>query len=110
MTVGSYGGFLTDVSYNSNFSAGVAPSDFSRNGDGSILQFSYNNNGGLPPNESSAEIVVQTNAKNFQTAMGGVIDSTTANVSVLAPVPEPAIGSLFATGLGAFLFWRRRSR
>lgn len=110
MTVGSYGGFLTDVSYNSSFSAGVAPSDFSRNADGSILQFSFNNGGGLLPGENAAEIVVQTSAQGFKTAMGGVIDSIPANVSVLAPVPEPGVGSLFATGLGALLFWRRSLR
>jgi hypothetical protein len=54
--------------------------------------------------------VVQTGASNFQTAMGGVIDSIPANVSVLAPVPEPAIGSLLLTGLGMFFFRRRASK
>lgn len=109
ITVGSYGGFSTDVSYNT-LDGGVTPSNFTRSaGTGDVLHFFFSNGGGVPPNGETAIIVVQTSATGFGTAMGGVIDSIPANVSVLAPVPEPAIGSLFVTALGAFLVLRRRS-
>jgi hypothetical protein len=110
LTVGSYAGFSTDVSYNS--SGGAAPSNFSRtSGSGDTLHFFFSNsNGGILPGQPGDTIVVQTGASNFQTAMGGVIDSIPANVSVLAPVPEPAIGSLLVTGLGMLFFRRRASK
>lgn len=108
LTVGSYGGFQTDVSYNL-VGTEVAPSDFSRTGGtGDVLQFFWNNAGGVLPGETGALIVVQTSALNAQIGMGGVIDSVPANVAVYAPVPEPAIGSLFASGLAALFIFRRR--
>lgn len=108
LTVGSYGGLSTDVSYNSI--GGVAPSNFTRSaGDGDTLRFFFSNNGGILPGQPGDILVVQTSATSFGTAMGGVIDSIPANVTVLAPVPEPAIGSLCAIALGALLFRRRSS-
>ena len=111
MTVGSYGGFMTDVSYNPSSDGGVAPSNFTRSttGSGSTLRFLWSNGGGILPGENGALVVVQTSATSFGTAPGGVIDSQTVNISVLAPVPEPEIGSLVAMGLGALFIFRRRS-
>lgn len=108
-TVGSYGGFSTDVSYEAI--GGATPSNFTRtSGSGDTLRFFFSNsNGGILPGQIGDILVVQTSATSFGTAMGGVIDSIPANVSVLAPIPEPAIGSLFATALGALLLRRRRS-
>ena len=115
LTVGGFGGFQTDVSYNLSGSE-VAPAGgplepgFSRSdGTGDVLEFFWSANGGILPGETGALIVVQTSAQNAQVGMGGIIDSVPANVAVYAPVPEPAIGSLFATGLAALFVFRRRS-
>lgn len=110
LTAGGYGGFLTDVSY--NLSAGeVAPSNFSRSSaPGDVLQFFFSNNGGIALGETSALIVVQTDASNFQEAgNGGVIDSVPSNVGLLTPVPEPAIGSLLGAALSLLFVFRRRN-
>src|SRR5579862_4002605 len=84
LTVGSYGGFSTDVSYESI--GGALPSNFSRtSGSGDTLRFFFSNsNGGILPGQIGDILVVQTSAQGFQTAMGGVIDGFPANVSVLA--------------------------
>ncbi len=111
MTVGSYGGFMTDVSYNLEIPSEIAPSNFTRSltGNGSTIRFLWSNNGGLQPGQIGAEVVVQTDAHNFQETLGGVIDSQTVNIDTFAPIPEPGIGSLLATGLGALFYFRRRS-
>ncbi len=111
MTIGSYGGFVTDVSYNL-IGGEVAPSNFTRSttGNGSVIRFSWSNGGGIMPGQTGALIVVQTAAQAFTSASGGVIDSQTVNISTLAPVPEPGVASLFVAALGAFALWRRNSK
>jgi hypothetical protein len=107
-TVGSYGGVQTDVSYNST-GGEVVPSDFGRSsGTGDILRLFYSNGGGIAPGQTGALIVVQTDAHSYQSEMGGVINSSTADVMILTPLPEPAVGSLLVTGLGALFIFRRR--
>ncbi len=110
MTVGSYGGFDTDVSYKLLLGTDIAPSNFTRSltGNGSTIRFLWSNNGGLQPGQNGAEVIVQTDAHSFQETLGGVIDSQTVNVETFAPVPEPGIGSLLATSLGALFIFRRR--
>lgn len=111
MTVGSYGGFLTDVSYNATGSE-VLPSNFTRSatGSGSTIRFLWSSGGGIQPDQTGALIVVQTSAQNYAPAQGGVIDSQTVNISTLAPVPEPGTVSLLIAGLGLFFFSRRNSK
>lgn len=110
LTVGSFGGFTTDLSYNTN-SGGVVPSNFTRSsGTGDVLHFFFSGPGAVTGGTDTALVVVQTGASQFQTVQGAVIDSLSANVSALAPVPEPAVSSLFAAGLGALFLFRRRSR
>lgn len=112
MTIGSYGGFVTDVSYNLTGSEAV-PSNFTRSltQDGSVLRFLWSNDGGIMPGETGALIVVQTAANNFTTdASGGVIDSQTVTISGIAPVPEPGMVSLLVCGFGIFAFWRWNSK
>lgn len=111
LTAGGYAGFQTDVSYNPS-GGGIAPSNFSRSSaPGDVLQFFFSNGGGIALGDTSALIVVQTDAHNFeQNVNGGVIDSQPSNVGLLTPaVPEPAIGSLLATGLGILFVFRRRN-
>lgn len=112
MTVGSYGGFVVDVSYDLTGSE-VAPGNFTRSpasNDGSTLRFLWSNGGGLQPNNTGALVVVQTGAQAYTTADGSVIDSQSVNISTLAPVPEPGIASLLVAGFGVFAFWRRNSK
>lgn len=108
LSVGSYAGFTTDVSYNTN-SGGVLPSNFSRSGGiGNTLQFSFLNGGGINPGQQGALIVVQTGASSYTAASGAVIDNQSINLATLAPaVPEPGVAGLAVTGLGAFLAFRR---
>ena len=118
MTAGSYAGFLTDVSYNPTVPSGgggIAPSNFSRSGsvnNGDTLRFLWFNNN-ISPDQTGDLIVVQTSAQNFHGAVGGVIDSQTANVNILAPalgsIPEPAVGGLVAMGLGLLFVLRRHT-
>jgi hypothetical protein len=108
MTVGSYGGFTVDVSYNQN-GGGVAPSNFTRSGGtGGTIRFLWSANGGLQPGQNGALVVVQTGEQSYTTAQGGVIDSQTVNISALAPIPEPGIASLVLTCLGGLIFFARR--
>lgn len=115
MTSGGYAGYQTDVSFNpSTPTAGIPPSFFSRSSagvnNGDTLEYSWILNK-LSPGQSGDLVVVQTSANNFGFSQGGVIDSLTANVTLLTPVPEPQIASLAAMGLGAlFIFLRRKSK
>ena len=110
VTIGSYGGFVTDVSYDATGSE-ILPSNFTRSasGNGNTVRFLWSNDGGIGPGDTSALIVVQTAAHNFTSAQGGVIDSQTVNIATLAPVPEPGTTSLLMVGLGAFYAFRRRA-
>lgn len=112
LTVGSYDGFSTDVSYNNG--SGVAPNIFSRSSTlgGNTLQFQWTGNG-LPQGDTGELIVVQTSASNYGITSGGVIDDSTATLDdIYAPstaVPEMSgTAGLLAMGLSVlFVFWRR---
>jgi hypothetical protein len=110
MTVGSYGGFLTDVSYNP-IDGGTAPSNFTRSitGNGDAIRFLFSNAGGLAPGQNGELVVVQTSATSYGFGPSGVIDGQTADLTVLTPVPEPEIGGLIAIGLGGLCVFRRRN-
>lgn len=112
MSAGGYAGFLTDVTYSPD-QGGIAPSSFSRSpalNNGNTLTFNWASPN-ITPGFNSDEIVVQTDAHNFELGTGHVIDSEGAQVSILTPVPEPQIGSFAAMGIGAlFVFLRRKSK
>lgn len=114
LTVGSYGGFSTDVSYNSG--TGIAPNIFSRNNvlGGNVLQFQWTS--GLPVGDSADLIVVQTSASNYGITSGGVLFDVASGVNLndlYAPstraVPEvTGTAGLLAIALGGlFVFWYR---
>lgn len=115
LTVGSYGGFSTDVSYNSG--SGVAPNIFSRNNvlGGNVLQFQWTGSG-LPAGDVGDLIVVQTSASNYGLTSGGLLFDIAPGInldsSLYAPsttVPEMSgTAGLLAMALGVlFVFWRR---
>jgi hypothetical protein len=116
LSAGGYAGFQTDVSYNPSTpsSGGIAPSFFSRStlgvNNGDTLDFSWLLNK-LSPGQTGDLVVVQTGAHIFGLGSGSVIDSSSATVALLAPVPEPQFASLAVMGLGAlFIFLRRNSK
>ena len=109
LTVGGYNGFLTDVSYNpSPAFPTVAPTQFSRTGGIDDTLEIFWEGAGIQPGQTGALIVVQTSAHNFELGSGAVQDTIGADVSVYAPVPEPATSSLLISGLGAFFIFRNR--
>jgi len=108
-TVGGYAGFLTEASYNQS-GAEVAPSNFLRSGNGSVIHSQWNTSPELPSGDTGALVVIQSSATAFGSNSGSVIDSTAVTVAILSPtaVPEPGAASLLAVGLGALFTFRRR--
>jgi hypothetical protein len=106
LTVGSFRGFATDVSYQLSDSQ-VAPAFFSRNGLGDTFRSTWLPNT-INPGQMGALVVVQTDATAFGATTAGIIDSMTVNVASLAPVPEPGMASVLLVGAGTLLALRRK--
>ena len=114
-SVDSYGGFLTDVSFNPA-NGGVPPTQIIRSsGTGDTITFQWLTGGGLGPNSTSALLVVETDATAFHQTTGGAIDSTPVDLNqLLAPLNMPTAvpdatgtATLLAAGLGALFIFRR---
>lgn len=110
MTVSSFSSFLTDVSYNT-VGSDVNPSNFSRSSGGDTVRFIFLSQP-VGDGQSSALLVVQTDAVAYHPTMAGIIDGLTVNVASLAPiaVPEPTSGALILLGLGLVGLCLRRSK
>src|SRR5687767_13315292 len=110
ITVSEYDTFATDTSYQIPLS-GVAPTAIDRAGSGDVIGFSFLGFGPGPinPGQSSALLVVQTNALQYANSLASVIDGTSDNVAAFAPtaVPEPSALCVLALGAGAALVRRR---
>lgn len=91
-------------SFDSSVTGGVLPTDASRSTlSGSVVGFNFINAEVLP-GQSSAVMVVNTAYQGFQISAGSVIDSSSVNVAILGPVPEPSTyiaASLLLIPLGA---------
>jgi hypothetical protein len=97
ISIGSFAGFLTDVSYDSN--GGVAPHTISRDPTGSqAVKFDFSGNGYIAPGQDSALLVVQTDATAWGSGSASVIDDIgTPSIRSFAPaVPD-------TTGIGSFI-------
>lgn len=113
-SVGSYGGYLADVSFTPN--GGVPPTQVVRtSGTGDTITFQWMTGGGLPPGTSSALLVIETDATMYQVATGGVIDDNPTDLNnLLGPILMPSAvpdstetATLLVAGLGALFVFRR---
>jgi len=114
-TVSSYGTFLTDASVQIGAAPvlpQILPTTIVRSFAGNQISFNFDSNfqGTLIQGSSSAVLVIQTSSSSFQNAIGGVINSSSANVPTFAPlgVPEPASAALVLLGAAVLGFRRKK--
>jgi len=117
ISIGSFRGFQTDVSYQIP-TVGMAPFTISRNPAVSptgsqAVNFNFTIMGGtsnyLMPGNNSAYLVIQTDATAWHFDTASVIDSVGTAVTTISPVPEPTSLTFFLLGLGALVCsWRLR--
>jgi hypothetical protein len=116
LTVNGFSGFITDSGY---VLPGVAPGLNDRSASGDVIGFTFIGppigSGVLLPGQSSAQLIVRTDAHNFTSTFASVIDGSVASVLSFAPLPrnapEPSSLGLSAIGfmsLAARAWWRRR--
>lgn len=100
-------GSLVDVAtvagaFDTSVTGGQIPSFANRSsGAGSIIRFFFS---GIAPGTSSAVLIVNTAYTQFGFNTGGILNNLTADVAILAPVPEPSTimaASLLLLPLGA---------
>jgi hypothetical protein len=92
---------------NGSLAGGVAPTDATRSGNpdgGNVVGFDYSGNNEVAAGNNTEILVVNTAWTTYETQAGSVIDGHSANVSILAPVPEPTTmvaGALLLLPFGA---------
>lgn len=88
--------------FDSSVTGGQIPVLVNRSsGAGSVVRFFFS---GVEPGTSSAVLIVNTAYQSFQLSSGGILNSSTADVLILGPVPEPSTaiaGSLLLLPLAA---------
>jgi hypothetical protein len=105
----NFSGFSTDATYLLTTGSDQAPSGFTRNGSGSVVGFDFDPPAvSFDPGESTAMVVIRTNAVGYTAGSINIIDGSSTSVPGFAPIPEPAAIGLLALGAGALLLRRRR--
>ena len=112
LSVGNYGPFFTDMSYSSAPNpAGVAPTYADRSLDGDVLHYNFSMLGGtgIWGGQSSALLVVRTDAMFYEPTVASVINSGAAEMQSFAPIAVPEPASMAMIGLVATgLYFKRR--
>ncbi len=99
ITISDFSKVLTSMNYGTTTDL-VSPSGgFGMTPDLSAAGFTFSPSTYVLPGQSSAFLIVYTNATSFGYNTASVIDGHTSNVGALAPAPEPASLALFGTGL-----------
>lgn len=107
ISLGGFSGFNTDATYQSP-TTGVAPILVSRSSNGNNIEFNF-----VPQilsGESSALLVVQTDAQIWNIGTSTILDNTGSPfVAILAPnvVPEPTTAGCLLFGSGILVLARR---
>lgn len=114
LTINDFAGWLVDASYQTP-AAGTVPVFNDRSLVGDVVGFSFMNPmigfGIIAPGGSSALLVLQTNAPDYQPTIASVIDGTVASVASWAPaVPEPSSMLLAAVGAALAAWQWKRNR
>ena len=88
----SFGQFTTDVTYDRLAPDEIAPTKATRSSSGNDLQFYFPDAAGVHPGQTSALVIIQTNATAFVSGESSLRDSYTANLTTFEPstVPEPS--------------------
>ncbi len=110
LTVSSFTGFQTDVSFLPLPGPGAAPSTVSRSVNGAVVGFEFNQPG-FPLTGTATPVVIQTNAVAFSGTLASIIDGSATSVASLAPIaiiPEPAPIALVGGALTLLAFPRRQ--
>jgi hypothetical protein len=116
LTVASFAGFQTDVSYDSATTTGMVAPTFVQRGatPGEQVVFSFLNPpigvGSIGSGFSSAVLVVQTNAASYAETVSSISGALAPNVHTLAPIAVPEPASLGLIAAAALLIPRRRRR
>jgi hypothetical protein len=127
LTASNFSNYSTDVGYDSLTAAtsvfaagGSLPLTVGRSlsGPGAVVTFDYPDAAGAPsdlvPGDSSAVLIVETNATAYTTGLFSAIDGATATASAYGPtasIPEPASMTLIGSVLLGFgLLLKRTDR